>query len=378
MIAFERIKTMLKKEFLQVLRDPRMKGIIFVMPVFQVLVFGYAISTDVRHVPTAVYDLDHSVPSRELIDRFRRSGYFDVVEYVDNDSRARFLMDHGDVSFILRVNAGFAGDFGAARTAKVQLLIDGTDSNTARIVLGYSARIVDTWSRETLARRLSVTAGKTISPPTVTIETRAWFNENLESRNFYVPGVIAILVSLITLMLTSMAVVREKEIGTMEQIIVTPITPAEFILGKTLPFAVIALIDVLLVTAIGVLWFNVPVRGSLPLLLFCVLLYLMTTLGVGLLISTLCRTQQQAMMSTFFFFFPAMLLSGFMFPIANMPPIIQVLTYANPLRYFLVIIRGIFLKGVGPSVLWPQMLALAIIGPLTIYLAARRFHKTLS
>lgn len=210
------------------------------------------------------------------------------------------------------------------------------------------------------------------------METRAWFNENLISRNFFVPGVIAIIVTLVTLMLTGMAVVREKEIGTMEQIMVTPITPLEFILGKTVPFAIIGLVEVVLITVVGVSWFEVPIRGSLLLLFFCTILYLLTTLGVGLLISTVSRTQQQAMMTTFLFFMPAILLSGLMFPIANMPEVIQWLTYLNPMRYFLVIIRGIFLKGVGADILWPQMAALAVLGLLTLWFTSRRFKKTLA
>jgi ABC-2 type transport system permease protein len=212
----------------------------------------------------------------------------------------------------------------------------------------------------------------------VKLETRAWFNENLESRNFYVPGVIAIIVMLITLMLTSMAVVREKEIGTMEQIMVTPITSVEFILGKTVPFALIGFADVVLITVLGVFWFDVPIRGSLLLLFVATALYLLTTLAIGLFISTVSQTQQQAMMSTFFFYFPAVLLSGFMFPIANMPVVVQWLTYLNPLRYFLVIVRGVFLKGVGPDVLWPQMIALAVMGRVALWLAAKRFRKTLA
>jgi len=373
---FDRIKAILRKEFIQVLRDPRMKGIIFVMPVFQVLIFGYAITTDVRHVETAVYDLDDSIRSRDLVAAFVRSGYFDVASYVADDAAAGALIDRGDVRLVLRVNKGFQETLDAGRTAQVQLIVDGSDSNTARIVLAYSATIAQSYSNSILTSRLLRTRGALAPLPGVDLVTRAWFNENLESRNFYVPGVIATLVSLVTLMLTSMAVVREKEIGTMEQIIVTPITPAEFILGKTVPFAIIALIDVVLVTVIGVFWFDIPIRGNLLWLFVSVVLYIVTTLGVGLLISTVCSTQQQAMMSTFFFFFPAMLLSGFLFPIANMPTVIQWLTLANPLRYFLVIIRGIFLKGVGPEILWPQMLALAIIGAATLHLAARRFHKT--
>ncbi|MDY0376606.1 MAG: ABC transporter permease [Desulfobacterium sp.] len=375
---WERVKHMLIKEFIQIFRDTKMKGIIFMMPIIQVLVFGYAVTTDVEHVATAVYDLDNSVASRELIARFVNSGYFEILEYVTEEDRARNLMDRGKVRTIIRMNSGFGDDLRAGRTAGLQVIVDGTDSNTAGIVLDYSAKIVGEFSRKILVTRSMRLTGSAQEPGRVEMQTRAWFNENLESRNFYVPGVIAIIVMLITLMLTSMAVVREKEIGTMEQIMVTPITSAEFILGKTVPFALIGFADVVLITLIGVFWFEVPIRGNLGLLFLATSLYLMTTLAIGLLISTVSQTQQQAMMSTFFFYFPAVLLSGFMFPIANMPTVIQWLTYLNPLRYFLVIIRGIFLKGVGPEILWPQMLALLIMGLATLWLASSRFKKTLA
>ncbi len=375
---FERIKHMLIKEFIQVFRDPKMRGIIFVMPVLQVLVFGYAVSLDVNTIATAVYDLDNSVASRELVARFVKSGYFEVVENVDSRERVRALLDRGKVSAVLQMNKGFGNALRAGRTAELQLIVDGTDSNTAGVVLDYSAKITKELSQKVLITRFTHVKGSFQRPGRVELATRAWFNDNLESRNFYVPGVIAIVVMLITLMLTSMAVVREKEIGTIEQIMVTPITPSEFILGKTIPFALIGFLDVVLVTVVGVFWFGVPVHGSLALLFFATALYLMTTLGIGLLISTVSRTQQQAMMSAFFFYFPAVLLSGFMFPIANMPEVIQWLTYLNPLRYFLVVVRGIFLKGVGPEILWPQMLALAALGVALLWLAASRFRKTLS
>ena len=374
----ERIQHMLIKEFIQVLRDPRMKAILFVMPVVQLLVFGYVVTTDVRHVATAVYDLDASVASRELIARFVGSGYFDVAEHVAAEARARELLDRGEVRALLRIDHGFADDLGGGRVARVQLIVDGTDSNTAGIVLDYGAKIVRDFSQQVFVTRVSRLQGTPAATGSVALQTRAWFNENLESRVFYVPGVLASLVMLITLLLTSMAVVREKEIGTMEQLLVTPITPTEFILGKTVPFALISFADVVVIILVGVLWFDVPVRGSLLLLFLATALYLMTTLGIGLLISTISQTQQQAMMTTFFFAFPAMLLSGFMFPIANMPTVIQWLTYLSPLRYFLVVIRGILLKGVGPSVLWPQLAALALMGVLTLRLAAWQFRKTLA
>lgn len=375
---YERIRHMLIKEFIQVFRDPKMKGVIFVMPILQVLVFGYAVTTDVRDVPTAVYDLDNSVVSRELVARFIRSGYFDVVEYADGEDRIGELIDRGKINVALRMNRGFGEDLRGGRIAHLQLIIDGTDSNTAGIVLDYAGKITGEFSEQVLINRFTRLKGPAQKPGRAELQTRAWFNDNLESRNFYVPGVIAIVVMLITLMLTSMAVVREKEIGTIEQIMVTPITPAEFILGKTVPFALIGFADVIGVTLIGVFWFGVPIRGSLLLLFVATTLYLMTTLSVGLFISTVSQTQQQAMMSTFFFYFPAVLLSGFMFPIANMPEIVQWLTYLNPLRYFLVIVRGIFLKGVGPGVLWPQMVSLGVMGVTTLWLVSRRFRKTLS
>ncbi len=375
---FERIRHMLRKEFIQIFRDPRMKSIVFLVPAIQTIVFGYAATTDVRHILTAVFDRDNSPRSRALVARFVRSGYFDVAESVQEEGRARHLLDHGAVQAVLRLDHGFGADLDAGRTAQLQVIVDGTDSNTAAIVLSYSTKIALEESRSILTTRTARLLGATRPAGPVALQTRAWFNENLESRNFYVPGIIANIILIITLLLTSMAVVREKEIGTMEQVMVTPITPVEFILGKTLPFALIGFADVAFVTTVGVAWFGVPVRGSPLLLFFATALYLLSTLGVGLLISTISQTQQQAMMTTFFYIFPAILLSGFMFPIANMPEPVQWLTYLDPLRYFIVILRGIFLKGIGVSVLWPQMAALAALGVGTLALAVSRFHKTLA
>ena len=375
---FERIRRMLVKELLQVVRDPRMRIVIFITPCIQTIIIGYAVTLDVSHVRTAVYDLDNSVDSRQLVSEFTGSGYFDAVEHVADDGRARELLDRGAVTLVLRINHGFAEDLRAGRTAPVQLLVDGTDSNTAGIVLGYANRILGAASERILVERFNRQTGMSRPASLVELRSRAWFNANLESRWFFVPGVLVVVVSLATLVLTAMAVVREKEIGTMEQVLVTPITPAEFILGKTVPFALIGYVDVILVTLVGVYWFGVPIRGSIALLFGGSTLYLMTMLGVGLLISTISHTQQQAMMSVFFFFFPAMLLSGFAFPIANMPQVIQWLTLFNPLRYFLVVVRGIFLKGVGADVLWPELAVLAAMAVATLALAALRFRKTLS
>ena len=375
---YDRVRSLLIKEFLQVLRDPRMRLILVVMPIVQLIIFGYAASTDVRHVATAIHDLDHTRSSRELVSRFEKSGYFDVVARAGREEEARELLDRGAVRAVLRVDAGFEADLEAGRTAPAQLVLDGTDSNTAGIVLGYGAKIIGQYSRDLLESRIE-RAGRPLYPSRyVVLEDRAWFNENLESRYFYVPGVIAIIVTTITLMLTAMSVVREREIGTMEQIMVTPIRPVEFILGKSLPFVLIGFLDVVLVSVVGVGWFEVPIRGSLLVLLGSTGLYLMATIGFGLLISTISKTQQQAVMSTFFFYFPALLLSGFMFPIANMPEVVQWLTYVNPMRYFVVILRGIFLKGVGVAVLWPQMAAVAALGVAALWIASGRFRKTLA
>lgn len=368
----ERIRRMLIKEIKQIRRDPRMRAVILVVPVIQSLVFGYAVTTDVREVRTAIYDLDQSPESRELASHFIGSGYFRETVRVYDDDAARRAIDRGAARAVLHVRDGFGEAVRQGRIAEVQLIVDGTDSNTAGLVLNYASKITAGFNEQVMVAR-----GVRIPPRTETA-VRAWFNPNLESRYFYVPGVIALLVTLTTLLLTSMAVVREKEIGTIEQIIVSPIRKSEFILGKSLPFAMIAFVNVAMITAIATFWFEVPIRGSLLLLLAATALFLTSTIGIGLLISTSSGTQQQAMLSVFFFFLPAVLLSGFIFPIANMPTPVQWLTFANPLRYFLVIIRGIFLKGVGPAVLWPQMAALALLGAATLFLATRAFHKTLS
>jgi ABC-2 type transport system permease protein len=374
----ERLKHMLKKEFIQIFRDPRMRAVIFVVPVFQVLIFGYAVTTDVRDIRTGVLDFDNSVRSRALLDRFSGSGYFDVVKRLSNDADVRDALDRGDVKAVLRMDHGFGADVEAGRTAVLQVLVDGTDSNTASYVLSYTNKIAGAYSERLLVKRIERETGLRPGAAPVSLVTRAWFNPNLESRNFFVPGVIALLVMVISILLSSMAVVREKEIGTIEQIMVTPIGRLEFILGKTIPFALIGFLDVILISVIAVFWFDIPIMGDPFLLLFSTGLYLMSTLGVGLLISTVSRTQQQAMMTAFFFMQPAILLSGFIYPIANMPVVIQWLTYLNPLRYFLVIIRGVFLKGVGFQVLWPQMAALLVLGGALLLTASTRFRKTLS
>jgi drug efflux transport system permease protein len=375
---FDRLKAMLVKEFTQILRDPKMRFVIFVVPAFQITMFGYAVNTDVKHITTAIYDLDNSVASRELTAQLVRSGYFDVVEHIDRVERVRELMDRGEVRAAIQFNRGFEDAIRGGRTAPLQIIVDGTDPNSAGIVLSHAVKIAGRFSDKIQAERLVRSTGRTAPVAQLELASRAWFNDNLESRNYYVPGVTALMVLITTMMLSSMAVVREKEIGTMEQIIVTPIRRWEFILGKTVPFVLIGYINVTIVIVIARFWFRIPFRGSLLLLFAATGLYLMSSLGFGLFISTISRTQQQAMMSSFMFTFPAMLLSGFAFPIENMPPVIQFATYANPLRYYLVIIRTIFLKGVGAAILWPQLLGLFILGSVILAFAVQRFRKTLA
>jgi ABC-2 type transport system permease protein len=374
---WERILTLLRKEFLSVFRDPRMRLVIFGVPVIQTLVFGYAVTMDVRHVRLVVIDHDNTPASRELVARFTGSDYFEVIRRTDDETEARALIDAADAAAILQLDSGFSAKLAAGGPAPAQLIVDGSDSNTARLVLNYSSVIAGAYNNALVLDQALRRAGRMIPVGRIDLRPRAWFNENLESRNYFVPGVMAVLVMLVSLMLTGMAIVREKEAGTIEQIMVTPIRPIEFILGKCAPFVVIGFADVALVTLVGVFWFEIPIRGDFTILLVGTAVFLLSTLGIGLFISTVSETQQQAMMTTFFFFFPAMLLSGFIYPIANMPRYIQWLTLVDPLRYFLVIIRGVFLKGVGYDILWPQLAALLVLGLVVMTFAATRFHKTL-
>jgi len=374
----ERLYQMLVKEFIQVLRNPRMRAVIFVMPVVQVLVIGYAVNTDVRHVPMAVYDLDRTPASRDLLERFTGSGCFDIVRRINTEPEIQEVLDSGAAKAVLRLNRGFAEQLAGGRSAQAQLLLDGSDSNTASVVLGYASRIAADFNRAVMTQRFARSGGLRLEAEPVTLVSRAWFNPNLDSRNYFVPGVLALIVAVVTIILSSMAIVREREIGTMEQIMVTPIGRLEFMLGKTIPFALIGFVDVALITLIAIFWFQVPFLGNPLILILGTGLYLLSTLGVGLLISTVSATQQQAMMTAFFFMLPAFNLSGFVYPIANMPEVVQWFTYLNPLRYYLVIIRGVFLKGVSIQILWPQMLALAVLGVTMLLLAAGRFKKTMA
>ncbi len=373
---FERIKAVLIKEFKQIFRDPRMKTIIFVSPLIQVILFGYAANKDINYIPLAVYDRDNTVQSRDFIRDFTYSKYFVPKFYIYSDKEQNWLLDKGSASVVLRIDRGFGRNLEVGKDATAQFALDGSDSNTAQIVLGYANTIMSQYQYN-LIKNKALETGKSVKIPSIDLRDRAWFNQNLISRNYYIPGVIAMIVTIMSLLLSSMAIVREKEIGTMEQLIVSPLRPIELIAGKLIPFAIIALLQITLITLLGVIWFKIPLRGNLLLLLFATIIYLMTTLGAGLFISTLASTQQEAMMSVFLFYTPVALLSGFAYPIQNMPQVIQILTFINPLRYFLVILRGIFLKGIGISMLWDQILPLFIMGIVVITLSAGRFRRSL-
>jgi ABC-2 type transport system permease protein len=374
----QRLKQMLIKEFIQVFRDKRTRFVLFVPPIIQMLVFGYAATYDIRHVPTAVLDLDHSQESRELISRFADTAYFDIKQYLENRQQIVELLDRGKSTVVLHISPGFAQQLRGGQTAPLQLIVDGTNSNTALIATGYANQIAQGFAAEyqrDRMNRLTPALGKRV--PDVQLEARPWYNESFTSRWFFVPGVIGSLTLVLVTTLTAFAVVREREIGTLEQIMVTPIRPSEFILGKTLPFFLIGLLDVGLIATIGTLWFRVPFRGSVIVLVTGAIAFLLCQLGVGLLISTVSSTQQQAMVTSFFFIMPAITFSGFGFPISTMPGWLQMLTYVDPLRYFLIVLRSVYLKGIGFEILWPQMAAMVALGIVLLTLSVFRFHKAL-
>jgi ABC-2 type transport system permease protein len=338
---------------------------------------GYAATTDVKDVPVVVADGDHSTASRSLIARFDASANFTVIDTVTTVRDIDPYLQKGQAWVALAIPQGYGRSLEAHEPVAVQVVADGSDSNSTTVALGYATALIGEYAAE-LASPPSPTAstGQTPAPAAIDLRVRVWFNPQLESRFFMIPGVLALLLLLVTANLAAMAIVREKEFGTLEQLNVTPLRRWELIVGKLLPYGVIALVDVLLVTAVAVFWFEVPLRGSFTLLLAMSLLYVVCTLALGLFISTISDTQQQAMMTaTFFFLTPMIYLSGFIFPIENMPPIIQYVTYLIPLRYFLVIVRGIFLKGIGLELLWPQAAAMAAWGAVVLSLAVMRSRK---
>jgi ABC-2 type transport system permease protein len=342
-----------------------------VAPLIQLLLFGYAVNTDVRNTPMAVLDHDRSAASRRLIDAMEAAGYFDVVHAADRSAELVEYLDRGRATVVLEIPPRFGRDLAAGQPARIQLLLDGTDSNTGTVALGYARRIVLAFGLEEGGRLELLEAGPRLEP-------RAWFNPALESRTYNVPGVIGILLTLMCLLLTAFSVVRERELGTLDQLRVSPVRPAELILGKTIPVTIVALVDLALITAVARVWFGIPFRGSLMVLLVVSLLFIISGLAAGLLISTVSKTQQEAFLTMYLVLLPSIMFSGFFFPIHSMPELFQWLSYINPLRYFMEIVRALFLKGAGAAELWPQFGALLLIGMVALGWAIRRFARSIA
>ena len=366
-----RLAALVRKEFLELRLNPRLFGIVIVAPILQLTLLGYAATTDVKDVPIVVADGDRSPASRELVQRFEASRNFTVIGMVTTVREVEPYLQHGDAWLALAIPAGYGADVAAQRPVTLQVAADGTDANSTTVALGYATNLIGGYARE-----LTETGGG--PPAAIDARIRVWFNPQLESRHFMIPGVLALVLLVVTANLAAMAIVREKEVGTLEQLNVTPLRRWELIVGKLLPYGLIGMVDVLLVVAVAVFWFEVSLRGSFTLLFAISLLYVLCTLSLGLFVSTVSDTQQQAMMtSVFFFLMPMIYLSGFVFPIENMPRAIQWFTYLIPLRYFLVIVRGIFLKGIGLELLWPQVAALGAWGGVVLALAIARSNKRL-
>ena len=374
----QRIYHLLLKEFLQLRRDKSARLRLLIPPIIQMLLFGYAATFEVFNVATVILDQDSTQESRALVADFVHSSRFRIVAAASERRDVQDAVESSTAQVGIVVPQGFAELLRKGQTAPLQVLVDGTNSNTALIALGYVGQIAGSYGQG-YALDLAQRTGRTLGRPMVNVQLREryWYNPNLNSRWFFIPGLIGTLTLIIIVNLTAFAIVREREVGTLEQILVTPIQPIEFIIGKTLPFFLIGLFEVLIVAVFGMLWFQVPFKGNPLVLMLGTSLFLLSTLAIGLLISTVCKTQQQAFSSNFFVLNPMFILSGFSFPIPSMPEALQWLTYLDPLRYFLVIIRATYLKGVGLDVLWPQMAGLAVLSLSLFAVAVLRLHKSL-
>lgn len=369
---WNRILDVSRKELLQLRRDRRMLPLIIISPVLQLIIYGYAISTTVSHITAAVYDADRTPASRSLVLAMQASGYFNVNHYVSDIHDLDRLIDRGSATVALVIPPDFSRKLSRETPAPVQLILDGSDPNTATTALGYLQAIFRRYSRDVLTKRF----GK-LPEVGVTPEIRVWYNPTLESRNYMIPGIIAIVMLQITMNLTALSIVRERERGTIEQLIVTPIRRHELIIGKILPYVAIGYLDVFIVLLVGTVVFGIPVQGSVLLLLLLTGIFLLNTLGMGLFISAIAKNQQQASVTIPFIMMPNFLLSGFFFPIENMPRLIQIVTYAIPLRYYLAIVRAIFLKGTGITLLWNEVVPMAILGTVVFAGSILAFRKKL-
>ena len=372
------IYNIIVKEFLQLKRDPRLFGIIFIAPIVQLILLGYAANLDIYNVKTAVYDQDGTQASRKFIQSFQSSEYFSIDNYVDNYKQVTNLIDDGTDLWALVIPKDFEKKIQRGEQTKVQAIFDGSDGNKASIAFGYVTGVVSSYSQKIIIEAQNKSGRKISFSSTVVPEIRVWYNPDLKTRVFMLPGIMGLILTIITTSLMSMAIVKEREIGTLEQIIVTPIKPSQLIIGKTIPFIVFGFIDVLVVLSVIVFWFGIPVRGDFFFLMIASFIYVLSALGLGLFISTVSKTQQQAFMVAMFgILLPMNFLSGFAFPIENMPGWIQLVTYLIPLRYYIEILRGVILKGDGLLQLIPQTVTLLGIGILILALSSLRFRKRL-
>lgn len=376
-MSLARILSIIRKEFIQIRRDPRTLAITFIIPIMQLFLLGYAATNDVRNVPLAVFDQCRCVHSRQLLEAYRAADYFVLAFDVDDQAELARLIDSGQAKAGLVIPPDYGNNLAAGQMAQVAFIIDGSDPTVAGATLSAATFIGQSQSSRVQVERLARAGLSDALKQAVEVRTQVWYNPDMVSAYFMIPALIGTILQMMTTILTATAIVRERERGTIEQLIVTPIRPAELIIGKMVPYVAIAFADALEVLAIGMLWFKVPMRGSIPLLLALCALYVMTTLSLGLLVSTLARTQQEAMMLGFFTMLPMLFLSGFFFPIAAMPQVLQWISVLIPLKYFLIILRGIVLKGVGLTLLTHEVLALLVFGVALMALAASRFRKRL-
>jgi drug efflux transport system permease protein len=372
-----RMMAMIRKEFIQIARDPRTLYIVLAIPVIQLFLLGYTATTDVRNVPLAVFDQSRGPAARDLLDAYRAADYFTLAYDVDSEQELRGLIDDGEARAGLIIPPDYERRLLAGDTAEVAFVLDGSDPNVASTSLAAAQLIGQAHSTELMVERLAAQGVSLATRQAVEVRARVWYNPDLVSAYFMIPALIGMILQLLTSLLTASAIVRERERGTIEQLIVTPIRSAELILAKIIPYALIGFFDTIEILVIGTLWFNVPIRGSLGLLLLLSGLFLAGSLGVGLFVSTIAKTQQEAIMLVYFTMLPTIFLSGFFFPLAAMPRVLQWVSYAIPLRYYLIIIRSILLKGVGASALSGEIAALAIFAVVVLFAAALRFRKRL-
>lgn len=374
-----RIAAVMRKEFIHISRDIRTMAVVLVLPVLMLVLYGYAINMDVRHLRTAILDYDRTSTSRHFVRSLQHSEYFDVVAYLDSPKQVDELLNRGRAKLVLVIPRGFERELAGGRSPQVQALVDGSDSSVATIAQGYVAGFVQAFSLEQVrgfAAKAGVPADRLVAP--VDFRPRVWYNPEMNSTYFIVPGLIAVILQMLAALLTSLTIVRERERGTIEQLVVSPVMPHELMLGKVIPYVLIAYADVLLVLAVGRWLFGVPLEGSLALLLAHCGVFLLSSLGIGLLISVVARTQLVAFMVAMLgTMLPSLLLSGFVFPISSMPKPLQLFTYLIPARYFIAILRGIFLKGVGMEVLWRDALPLLVFGVAAVAISASMFRKRL-